>query len=55
MIDCTRILRKINCCIENSLDLGSHHFIDHALVKLVDSIFDQFNERKHTIVISANL
>ena len=32
-----------------------HHFTDHALVELVDNIFDSFNERKHTIGIFVDL
>ena len=33
----------------------AHHSTDHALAELVDSTFDSFNERKHTIGIFADL
>ena len=32
-----------------------YHSSDHVLIKLVDSIFDSFNERKHTIGIFVDL
>ena len=42
-----------NNIMENSYEkqfgLRVHHSIDHALVKLVDGLFDSFNERKHRI------
>lgn len=33
----------------------AHHFTDHELVELADSVFDLFNQRKHTISVSINL
>ena len=33
----------------------AHHSIDHVLLELVDSIFDSFNERKHSIGIFLDL
>ena len=42
MIDCTRRSRV-------------HHSTDYALVELIDSIFDSFNERKHAIGIFVDL
>ena len=36
-------------------EFRAHHSTDHALVELVDSLFDLFNERKHTIGIFVGL
>ena len=40
---------------EKQFGFRVHHSTDHVLVELADSIFDSFNERKHTIGIFVDL
>ena len=55
---CKTVRESSRQCIDKILygkqfGFRARHSTDHALAELIDSIFDSFNERKHTIGIFA--